>query len=439
MAGTTIKAGVPAVGIEFDPGQVMEAWTSSGASLAPLSFYHASFNAMRDAIADFVGTAEGGGPSRRVVVFVDDLDRCLPENALQVLESMKLFFDLTGFVFVVGLDRDVIERSIEAKYGAAVGADARADSHQPGDRPQRNAVSGADYVKKIFQVPFGLPRISADDLKPFFMALVERTELPEEQRTDLLDVVWPHVEASTSGSSVNPREVKRLVNAYTLQMKMLSVKLKPRKAAPDPNVVLALQAIGFRADWEQFYDLLTADPELFVQALGPVVEDHAGTAEFSLSAEPLPRSLVDYIRTTDARNLLTATNLDVYVTTAEATRSSDPDVLRAQTILAQVRRTLGELGRPGSNVTEASAVSEVHENLSLIQSMLGRRSTPLASEAISRSTALAGEVTTLVPSPSLDVPQQPPRWADRATQRLTALEETLRAMRRETFVGSASA
>src|SRR5205814_1871326 len=28
MAGTTIKAGVPAVGIEFDPGQVMEAWTS---------------------------------------------------------------------------------------------------------------------------------------------------------------------------------------------------------------------------------------------------------------------------------------------------------------------------------------------------------------------------------------------------------------------------
>ena len=57
--------------------------------------------------------------------------------------------------------------------------------------------------------------------------------------------MWPHVLASTAGSSVNPREVKRLVNAYTLQMKMLTVKLKPRGAAPDADVVLALQAIGF--------------------------------------------------------------------------------------------------------------------------------------------------------------------------------------------------
>jgi predicted KAP-like P-loop ATPase len=39
----------------------------------------------------------------KIVIFVDDLDRCLPDNALDVIESMKLFFDLPGFVFVVGL------------------------------------------------------------------------------------------------------------------------------------------------------------------------------------------------------------------------------------------------------------------------------------------------------------------------------------------------
>src|SRR5439155_16500010 len=119
-------------------------------------------------------------------------------------------------------------RSIEAKYGAAVRDRPDSNGRQPVDaEPQRYAVSGADYVKKIFQVPFGLPRISADDLEPFFKTIVQNTELPDEQRTDLETVVWPHVAASTAGSSVNPREVKRLVNAYTLQMKMLSVKLKP--------------------------------------------------------------------------------------------------------------------------------------------------------------------------------------------------------------------
>jgi predicted KAP-like P-loop ATPase len=52
----------------------------------------------------------------RVVVLVDDLDRCLPTNALDVLESMKLFFDLPGFVFVVALDEEVVERAIRAKF-----------------------------------------------------------------------------------------------------------------------------------------------------------------------------------------------------------------------------------------------------------------------------------------------------------------------------------
>jgi hypothetical protein len=51
------------------------------------------------------------GDVRRVVVYVDDLDRCLPPSALEVLESMKLFFDLDGFVCVVGLDQQVIEGS----------------------------------------------------------------------------------------------------------------------------------------------------------------------------------------------------------------------------------------------------------------------------------------------------------------------------------------
>ena len=116
-------------------------------------------------------------------------------------------------------------------------------------------------------------------------------------------------------------------------------------------------------------------------------------------AEPLPRSLVDYIRTTGALKLLSTQNLDVYVTTAEATRSSDPDVLGAQTSLAQVRRMLDDLGRPGSGVTEVEVVSELHETLGLVQSMLSRRSTPLASEAIARTQALSSELKSRVRRP----------------------------------------
>ena len=48
--------------------------------------------------------------------FVDDLDRCAPENCIMVLEAMKLFFDLEGCVFVLGIDREVVQKGIEHKY-----------------------------------------------------------------------------------------------------------------------------------------------------------------------------------------------------------------------------------------------------------------------------------------------------------------------------------
>jgi hypothetical protein len=427
VAGTSLKAGIGPAGLEVSGADLLAALRDGEAG--PLSFYHRSFNAMSEAIADFVETGDDSGPRRRVVVFIDDLDRCLPDSALQVLESMKLFFDLSGFIFVVGLDRGVIERSIEAKYGSAAGSD------ENGAQAERG-IKGADYIKKIFQVPFGLPRIGDDDLEPFFKSIVAMP-LPEEQRTDLRTVVWPHIQASSAGSSVNPREVKRLINAYTLQMKMLTVKLKPRKRAPDPNVVLALQAMAFRADWERFYDVLTSDPPLFVDALGRVVNTPTADVTFPLTDEPLPRSLLDYIRTTEARSLLTTPDLDVYVTTAESTRSSDPAVLEAQGAVAELRRMVEGLGQ-GSGATEQEVVSAVHDRLSVLSSILGRRQSTLSREAAKRTHDLVEELKRRAPQPLPQVPERRPDWAGDTLQRLTGLQETLAAMRQEAFVGSAS-
>jgi predicted KAP-like P-loop ATPase len=107
LAGLSLKVGLPnALEISYKANeslaQARDFARKEKEARVPRSFYHAAFRALAESFEGFLGSA--GGPDR-IVVFVDDLDRCLPQGALEVLEAMKLFFDLEGFIFVVGLDQ----------------------------------------------------------------------------------------------------------------------------------------------------------------------------------------------------------------------------------------------------------------------------------------------------------------------------------------------
>ena len=54
---------------------------------------------------------------RTIVVFIDDLDRCWAEKAFELIESLKSIMDLTGYVFVLGMDPRVIGQYLKNKYG----------------------------------------------------------------------------------------------------------------------------------------------------------------------------------------------------------------------------------------------------------------------------------------------------------------------------------
>ena len=90
----------------------------------------------------------------RLIVFVDDLDRCLPEKAIEVLEAIKLFLEVPGVVFVLGMDREVVERGIEARYGHFFYGDGMAQG------AVELPISGDSYLQKIVQIPFHLPPLA---------------------------------------------------------------------------------------------------------------------------------------------------------------------------------------------------------------------------------------------------------------------------------------
>lgn len=353
LQGLKLSAGLPGgVTADWELGKTIEAIKSGRERPAPLSYYHAGYRMLGEAIK---GLSAGG--ERRVVIFIDDLDRCLPTNALDVLESMKLFFDVEGCVFVVGLDREIAEEAVAAKYRSLAG---------DGARP---LVSGSDYVKKIFQVPFSLPPITAGQLKTYLDAIERESGFGAAQRTDFTDNVRRHFGRLQGEDPVNPREIKRLINLYTIQLKMLSSRLSD---SVNQNVVLALLCMNFRESWKPFYEQLAADPPYFQQTLRHVLGKPGQPEVVYLAGKgfPLPADLSDYLRGL-AYPVLLADDLQAYVSAAESTWTTDHWVLDARMEVNQIRLTVDEVPKHTLSVHEA--MRKILSHADRLASMIGAR------------------------------------------------------------------
>lgn len=423
LAGLTLHARVPLGVVEFDaaldPSKVMAAFKPEEARDDSSSFYHASFSAMRDAVRDFVDAGD-----RRVVVFIDDLDRCLPSSALEVLESMKLFFDLEGFVFVVGLDQQVIERSVETKYETAR-QQPQNGAGQVASGTRDSVVDGAAYIKKIFQVSFGLPRIGTDQLDEFFDKLLETGGLPDPQRDNFAWSVRKHLPYLAGDVPVNPREVKRLLNHYTIQLKMLDAR---GDVGPiDPDIVLALQTIGFRRDWQDVYERLTTEPEIVLDEIR-TADQVVGEGQASFR---IPRELLDYLA--DAAPGFTATQLEPYIRSARAIGEADIGLLEVQTAVARMLRQLDDLD---SSDKAMALQTDFRGGLSRVTSELQQRSTrATARGALTLAEQLEASLRTLDQTMSDEDREV---WVEQARSHLTAIEDAIRIVRRQTTVRAAS-
>jgi hypothetical protein len=440
-AGLTLSARLPGGFIEarVEGERVVAAAGENGEAAAdPVSLYHASFMSMAGAVQGFVTAGgrrrrgeEHPPPQRRIVVFVDDLDRCLPLNALSVLESMKLFFDLEGFVFVAGLDQQVIERAIEIKYAdprdrSGVEARTAEDGSDADLSPARGpgngtgTITGRDYVKKIFQVPFGLPPIDRSLLGQLVDQLIEGTTLATAQQRELKGQILKHLAYFSDETGVNPREVKRLINAYTLQSKLLSLRL----GEVDRDSILALQIMAFRPDWERIWRRLEADPDGFMDRLERELANAQQTDIVWVDGEPLPPRFVNYVSEGPAKPLRKNNRLTAYLSSSQASHSSDPKILKAQADADAIKRLVRGVDE---NTNREQLSIAIHEKLDPLKSSI--LSTPWGSRLVGLISRLEADATALAAVDPDAVPPPIDEWTQGFRARLDRLDNDLRDMR----------
>jgi hypothetical protein len=145
-----------------------------------------------------VGARSDGRVGRRLYLFVDDLDRCLPEDAVAALEAIKLFLDLPGCIFVLAMDRGVVEQGIRVRYKAYESASASL----PFDP--------SDYLDKVVQLPFSLPPLHITQVESYLDRL---SRVPGNALVASCRDLW------LAGEPPNPRALKRMLNVHGLLLR----------------------------------------------------------------------------------------------------------------------------------------------------------------------------------------------------------------------------
>lgn len=106
---------------------------------------------------------------KRLVVVIDDLDRCLPDTIIETLEAIKLFLFVKNTAFILGADELLVKYAVRKRF-----------PELPGERVE----VGRDYLEKLVQFPVRVPPLGRAEIETYIALLFTNltTELSDGQR-----------------------------------------------------------------------------------------------------------------------------------------------------------------------------------------------------------------------------------------------------------------
>jgi hypothetical protein len=184
----------------------------------------------------------GSAGVERIVLYIDDLDRCPPRVVIQVLEALHLLLALPVFVVVVGVDARWLTRAIRQHYATMLdGAKTQ---------PTDDGALAANYLEKIFQVPLVLSPMGQDGFAELVLGLAGADEPGTDdvlQDNDLdfgptpglitsklqsdgtKPTAWPGRQAATATTGQPAEDTIELLRSTSAARP--SVELRPRRLA----------------------------------------------------------------------------------------------------------------------------------------------------------------------------------------------------------------
>jgi len=170
-----------------------------------------------------------GQAQERVLIIIDDLDRCEPTKAVEVLQAINLLLNFNHFVVILGIDARIITGAISKYYANLLeGAGA----------------SGYEYLDKIIQIPFRIPNPNRSEIEAFLSKQMGEPAAPVSDAED------------------RAAEIKRVLDVETGRAVSDATAAPPAEPVAPPVRTRAEAAFGYdelRA-FQQIADVLRPNP-----------------------------------------------------------------------------------------------------------------------------------------------------------------------------------
>ncbi len=226
----------------------------------------------------------------QLVVLIDDLDRCLPDTAIETLEAVRLFVFTARTAFVVAADEAMIEYAVRKHFPDLP------DSTGPRDYAR-------NYLEKLIQIPFRIPALGETETRIYVTLLLAGAELGDQDPgfAKLIEVARQKLKRPWTSGGLDSSEVNAALgdragkasNAIALSDQIGPLLAKGAKGNPRQikrflNTLLLREltaaARGFKSDIQlpALAKLMLAErflPALFDQIASVAAVDQAGRYE----------------------------------------------------------------------------------------------------------------------------------------------------------------
>ena len=183
----------------------------------------------------------------KVVIFVDELDRCAADEVVGTLDALRTFLEVKRCIFIVAADRQVLEHALTSSLRQAT----------PENTGNPYYSAGSSFIDKLFQYQLELPPLRTARLHAYAHELIAERPGIWQRFSDtwyvLSVLIPPHVKS--------PRRIKVLLNSFALSYRLL-LRRTDQVAGIDERAAELAKLVCLRCEFPLFATDLYTDPGL---------------------------------------------------------------------------------------------------------------------------------------------------------------------------------